>query len=376
MRIAVLTEYYPDAGNPASGVYVHARAWGYRKAGHAVRVYRVRQGQPDPGEQEGVSVLAADAETIRSDIASFDPEVLALHTAYPGRPHTRLAESLAVPRVVWIHGYEAMFTALHGYRRGFERLLSLLHDVRKLWRLRRSLAKAAAVVYVSAWMRSTAEKSMRFRHPTTRVIPNPVDTDRFRPSERSRANRRMRGLALRGLRRKCGLDTAVEAYGDLQETELTIVGTGPEADRLRSQIDRAHAAVRLEEKSVRHAQVPELIAGYDYFVAPSRNETQCVAMCEAMACGLPVVATRAGGIPEYVRDGVDGYLVGSDDPLALRGAVLRLVSDPERARAMGDAARGHVEEKCSSLRVIPAELDVLAAATSGPTTKTSEPLRL
>ena len=69
----------------------------------------------------------------------------------------------------------------------------------------------------------------------------------------------------------------------------------------------------LNNISLNHNEIPELLSKYSVFVAPSRVEAQGVSMCEAMACGLPIVATKVGGIPEFVRDGVDGYLVENEN---------------------------------------------------------------
>ena len=361
MKIAILTEYYPDRLNPGAGAFVHQRAQGYQAAGHGVRVYRVGAGPTRSTSYDGVAVLSADPDAVSADIRRFRPAVVALHTPYPGMPHTSLAESLPVRRVVWIHGFEAMFTALHGYQRGLVRALSLLYDARKLWRLRRCLPGAAAVVYVSNWIRRTSERCLRFRHPLTRIIPNPVDLERFLPSDRPPTGGRLRGLVFRPLSRIHGVDVAVAAYTGISETELTIVGVGPDAHSLRVQIDRSKALVRLEERAVPHTEVPALLAAYDYFVSPERKTpTQGVAMCEAMACGLPVIAVRTGGVPEYVRDGIDGLLVRPGRPAALRRAVLKLVREPERARAMGRQAREHVAARCSAAHVIPAELELLS----------------
>lgn len=360
MKIAIITHYYPDPADPAGGVYVHVRAAGYVAAGHVVRVFRVRSGRTQHFEHESVQVLAAEAEAAAAELRAFHPDVIALHTPYPGTPHTSVAETFAAPRVVWIHGYEAMLTALHGYHRGLAVPLSLLHDLGKLWRLRSVLRGAAAAVYVSAWTRRLAERNTLFRHPRTRVIPNPVDLDRFSYNNSSLRNGASRGLALRPLRTVQGLDLAVSAYSGLEDTELTIIGLGPEADRLRAQIARLPGRVTLQERSLPHSDVPALMADYDYFVCPARSATQCVAMCEAMACGLPVVATAVGGIPEFVRHGIDGLLARPGSPDGLRRAVRELVSDMEHAREMGRSAREHMAAKCSVAHVIATELRLLS----------------
>lgn len=366
MKIAVLTEYYPDQFDPASGVYVHTRAVAYLGAGHEVRVYRVGRGSRRVYEYEGVPVVAGDEGSLRADCSRFEAQVVALHTPYPGTGHTQLAESLDVPRVVWVHGYEALVTALHGYHRGFARLRSLLHDTRKLLRLRALLARAAATVYVSDWLRRTAERNVHYRHPNTAVIPNPVDVDRFSPTEASSRAEAGRGLALSPLRHVHGLDVAIRAYAGVENGELTIIGRGPESDRIRDSIRRLRAPVKLEERVLPHREIPDLLRRFDYFVAPARSATQGVAMCEAMACGLPVVAARVGGIPEYVRERRDGLLVPPGSAEELRRAVLALTRDPERRRSMGREAREHVAQKCAALKIGSAELHLLAQAAGLP----------
>jgi glycosyltransferase involved in cell wall biosynthesis len=85
--------------------------------------------------------------------------------------------------------------------------------------------------------------------------------------------------------------------------------------------------------------LPRFLEGADIFVLPSRSEGFSNAIVEAMAASLPVVATRVGGNPEAVKDGITGIVVPPEDPGALADAVLELLTDPERSKAMGEAGR-------------------------------------
>jgi len=87
------------------------------------------------------------------------------------------------------------------------------------------------------------------------------------------------------------------------------------------------------------------LAAADIFVLPSRSEGFSNAIIEAMASSLPVVATDVGGNAEAVKDGVTGFLVPPEDPDALSAAILRLLSDPLQAKAMGAAGRNLVAER-------------------------------
>ena len=80
---------------------------------------------------------------------------------------------------------------------------------------------------------------------------------------------------------------------------------------------------------------------------PSLQEGLGLSAMEAQACGVPVVASRIGGLVEAVQDGVTGFLVPPRDPAALAAAIARLLCDRELARRFGDAGRQRIEEKFS-----------------------------
>jgi glycosyltransferase involved in cell wall biosynthesis len=89
----------------------------------------------------------------------------------------------------------------------------------------------------------------------------------------------------------------------------------------------------------------EYLSWADIFVLPSRSEGFSNAIVEAMALSLPVVATDVGGNAEAVEDGVSGFVVPSEDPAAMAVAIARLLEDPVRAKAMGEAGKALVAEK-------------------------------
>ena len=366
MKLIILTEYYLSAKIPNSGAFIHARAQLYVELGHEVLVLSNPQvGLPKHAEFYGIQIIRpANLEAAQALVKAFSPDVMAIHFPYRGTFPTILATSLSneYPLVAWIHGYETMYTAFFGYHHGLSRLLSIPHDWLKLRYLRGFLADCVSVVYVSKWIRQLAERSMRYTHPNSFVIANPVNMQLFSPRTEPHPESQLRGIALRSLKPIYGLDIAIRAYARVDTSHLTIIGTGSLEQELRSLIATTGSNSTLLARGFPHAQVPEILRGYDYFVAPSRNETQGLAMCEAMSCGLPVVATRVGGIPEFVRDGIDGYLVPPEEPAVLRAAVLRLVSEPERLRQMGQNARQHMLDICDGQKIAARELQVLQEA--------------
>jgi glycosyltransferase involved in cell wall biosynthesis len=153
-----------------------------------------------------------------------------------------------------------------------------------------------------------------------------------------------------GLRRIKGLDVLVMAAAKIvarvPDARFVIVGEGPERESALLQVRQFGLENNFEFLGHRD-DVPALLAEADLFVLPSRSEAFPNAVIEAMAAGLPVVATHVGGIAELVQQERTGVLVPSEDPEALAGAVLNLMARPEFANALGRTARQEVEREYS-----------------------------
>ncbi|MDW8363832.1 MAG: glycosyltransferase family 4 protein, partial [Myxococcales bacterium] len=140
-----------------------------------------------------------------------------------------------------------------------------------------------------------------------------------------------------------GLDVLVDAAAG-SSAQVVIAGEGPERPALERRARARGAAVRFVGPIGGHTKA-DWLAAADVFVAPSRalrsgrTEGSPTAVLEAMAAGLPVVASRTGGLPDLVRDGRDGLLVEPDDPVALARAINWLVGDVEIRKRMGRSAR-------------------------------------
>jgi len=104
-------------------------------------------------------------------------------------------------------------------------------------------------------------------------------------------------------------------------------------------------------KNIEHNEMPQFFSGFGYFVAPSRTEAQGVAMCEAMACGLPVIATNVGGIPEFVKNGINGILVPPENAHALRKGIRKLLNDMQLYDSLSENGSKFVEKKLSNKRI-------------------------
>jgi glycosyltransferase involved in cell wall biosynthesis len=127
-----------------------------------------------------------------------------------------------------------------------------------------------------------------------------------------------------------------------REYEALIVGEGPDRTALEHLAAQLGLRDRVRFAGERH-DVPKLLSGADLFVLSSRSEGLPVSVLEAMAAGLPVVASTVGGIPELVEDGETGVLVRPADPDALAAALGDLLDDADRRRRLGKAGRRRAE---------------------------------
>ncbi len=127
---------------------------------------------------------------------------------------------------------------------------------------------------------------------------------------------------------------------------LVMVGGGPLRDEARALLAEAGVA-ELAWLPGERGDVPDVMRGLDCFVLPSLAEGISNTILEAMACGLPVVATAVGGNAELVQQGVTGTVVPAADVEAMAQAVLVLANDPARSAAFGRAGRARVEREFS-----------------------------
>jgi len=142
-----------------------------------------------------------------------------------------------------------------------------------------------------------------------------------------------------------------------------LVGGGPLEQDLKSLRDALNLGERIRFMGQR-SDVPDLLCAFDIFALPSFSEGTSVTLLEAMACSLPVVATKVGGNPELVRDGVQGYLVPSDDSEGFADAILRL-NDAELRSRMGAAARLEVEMRFTQQGMIDSYLEIYRRILNG-----------
>jgi glycosyltransferase involved in cell wall biosynthesis len=217
---------------------------------------------------------------------------------------------------------------------------------------------AGAVKFADAFVSISHEirddlKSLGVREERIWEIPNGVDTDHFRPLPRQEREALRRALGLpKGwlvvytgrLAAEKGLDNLLQAWPRVRahrsDAQLAIVGSGEQLTSLLAKAESLGVADSIHFAGECTDAAPVLRAA-DAFVLPSSTEGLPISLLEAMACGLPIVATAVGGSRQLVEDGVSGGLVPSGDSHSLSEKLL-IAGDPALAGAWGHQARRHI----------------------------------
>lgn len=240
----------------------------------------------------------------------FRPDVLHAHWWLPAGVCALLASRLlGLPLVVTLHG-----TDVH-----------LLRKRPLRWLARAVLRRTALVVAVSDDLHRLAVESLGL--PAEQVVVLRMPVARVVDPAPAPVGMPVRLVAAGRLSAEKGFDVLLEAMllaaQDGLDVHLDLVGSGPEHDRLAGLADRLDGRVQLIPAQPRDALWERMDAA-QVLVVPSRREGLGLVALEAIARGRPVIASRAGGLPEVVTDGVDGVLVPPEDPRALADALHKL----------------------------------------------------
>lgn len=273
-----------------------------------------------------------------------------------------------LPFAAWVSGCARAEVEAMPHTRLRHRLLYSPPAILAVERQEATVARACDAILVDSRHASERIATAARGWGPVRVLPPPVDIARFRPADRPGRPARPYLLAVARLDRIKDLRTLLRAFAELkrcgrhEDLELCIVGDGPE----RLPLERSARALGIGAH-VRFAGElagPALLETYqraELLVLSSRYESLGLAVVEAMACGLPVVATACGGVADSVVPGETGLLVPIGDHGALAAAVEELLVQPEERRRLGLAGRRRAE-RCFSAERVAAVLDTLHAA--------------
>lgn len=276
-------------------------------------------------------------------------DLLHVHYAIPHSVSAYLARAMRAP------GKLPFVTTLHGTD------ITLVGMDRSYLPITRfSIEESDSVTAISEYLRLVTLREFEIRR-SVEVIPNFVNCDVFQPAhgksrrEEFAADQDKILVHLSNFRPVKRVPDVIEIFELVRRqipAKLLMIGDGP---------DRATAEWSARQKGLasdvvflgKQNQVQELLNCADVLLLPSDLESFGLAALEAMACGVPAVCSRVGGLPEVIHDGVDGYLVPPRDVKTMAARALDILTNPERHEQMARAARQRALSQFCSSKIIP-----------------------
>lgn len=224
-----------------------------------------------------------------------------------------------------------------------------------------SILKSHGLTAVSEFLKRRTTEDFAVPGERIRVIPNFIDPEVFRRNKEPchRATLAPDGekiiMHISNFRPVKRIPDVVETFARINErvpSRLVLVGDGPERPRGMEKARELGVQSRVLFLG-KHQSVDELLACADLFLLPSKNESFGLAALEALACGVPVVGSNTGGLPEVVRHGETGYLfpLGAVDEMAEAGAAV--LADEAKWSRVSQAARADAVDRFSNQRIVP-----------------------
>ncbi len=283
---------------------------------------------------------------------AFRLDVVHAHYAVPHATAARLAQQVLeatgghAPRVVTtLHGTDITLT---GNDPSFSEIVAF------------SIEQSDGVTAVSASLRDATRTELGVRRAIA-VIPNFLDCSLYRRLEVPDLRRRLAPgneklvIHVSNFRPVKRIDAVMRVFAAIAarvDARLVLVGDGPElgtAYRLGGELG---VSSRVESLGAQEAVIP-LLSAADVFLLPSAQESFGLAALEAMACEVPVVASRVGGLSEVIEHGVTGFLHPPNDIEGMAASAVSVLSDAAAHRRIADAARHAARDRFCSDRVVP-----------------------
>jgi len=205
-------------------------------------------------------------------------------------------------------------------------------------------------------MQRFLEATAKFPMGNFQTIPNGVDIEKFSGLKKAHLRTQLRLktddivlICVGRLAKIKGHELLIEAFGKIKShypVKLLIVGDGPARENIENLITKKRMQNDIELLGIRN-DIPDLLNLSDCFVLSSHSEGLSCSIIEAMAAGLPVVATDVGGNCELVRDGRSGYLVSPNDPIAFAEKLRILIEDKAKRKQFGHISLKIAQEKYS-----------------------------
>jgi len=351
----VATELGKALAQQGSDVHFITTSHPSRLTGYDERVYFHKViSEEYPLFQQYTPYSLSLAVKIREVAEQYGLDLVHVHYAIPHATSAFLAREMLKPKRL------PTVTTLHGTDITLVGMMPSYYEITRF-----SIEKSDAVTAVSEFLRQETIREFRIQHPID-VVHNFVDTAAFHPQEAPPARRRLAREGERVLmhvsnfRKVKNLPIVLQVFNEVQRVvpaRLVLVGDGPEREATERQTEALGIADRVLFLGDQE-YIADLLPAADVFLLPSQHESFGLAALEAMSCGVPVVGSRIGGLPEVIVHEETGYLCDPNDAACMTAIVMGLLKNEPLRREIGRAARLRVERMFNRDLVVARYVDV------------------
>lgn len=376
MKVAVVTSSYPGPDLFYGDGFVHARAKAYQKY-HLVKVMGVNTNleQDRIFVYEGLEVhISNDIEIFRDNLNSYNADLIAIHFIHHSLISILL--KLGKPIVVFSHGFEILSwrRRMMNYTRlgDLPYLLSYIYENRKQLSAMRTLVRESNIskniqfVFVSSWLKESAEKDLGVPIKNSTIIPNGIDLNIFKFSQKNELHRKnlllIRSFKAKNYANDISIDAILllskKAY--FNSLQISIYGEGYLFQKLTKELEKFDN-VKMYNHYISQDEMPDVYKRHGIFLCPTRLDSQGVLMCEAMASGLVPITSPIGGILEYTEHDHDSYHISNAKEMVEK--IDFLFHNSKVFLRMSDQARISIEKKCQIAHTVQLELALFKSLT-------------
>lgn len=345
----VATELGKSLARLGSEVHFITTSHPLRLVGYDERVYFHKVVSEEyPLFQQYTPYALSLAAKIREVAEQYSLDLVHVHYAIPHAASAFLAKEMLKPH------HLPSVTTLHGTDITLVGMMPSYYEITRF-----SIEKSDAVTTVSEFLRRETVREFRIEHPID-VIHNFVDTEAFRPKPTPGARARFSPHGERVLmhvsnfRKVKNMPVLIQVFYEVQKhvpTRLVLVGDGPERESTERQAEALGIVSKVDFLGDQE-YIADLLPAADVFLLPSQHESFGLAALEAMSCGVPVLGSRIGGLPEVIEHEQTGFLCDPNDVDCMKAIVLGLFHDEALRQRIGRAARERAERLFNRDRIV------------------------
>ncbi|AKB69079.1 glycosyltransferase family 4 protein [Methanosarcina mazei] len=279
---------------------------------------------------------------LKQKIIEIDPDIIHLHFTYP--PYSFVSK-LSIPTVITTHGLSSINVKGSRSKRNYLNFRFILDPYFE----KKALSDADRIITVSEYMKNRVDKILGMNSKTV-YIPNGVDCNKYNYIENSYKRNHFSIFYLGRLLKIKGLDILIKALPivkkSIPDIHLYVAGNGSQCEKIRVLVRELGLERNVTFLGFIYSEREKIdtLKSMDIFAIPSRFESSSIVLIEALAAGIPVVATNVGGMPEILDYGKYGILVEPDNPVRLAEGIIKLLDNPELRRKLSEDGKERVKD--------------------------------